>query len=539
MAVIQTTHIYPFVLQVQDKYYFHISSFELTYAVGSIPSCSIQLMQKSDTQLINNANGIPQFSSFQKLVQYTSSIQGNLVKCKLLQWESDKKKTCFFQGYVTAVNTHLTAGTNTYSGVSCVCMAPACRLVYAVHSDFVYTPQSVAKDYNQLQTWGVGDINKLLGTSFGQTLSITDQILKSNISVSDNIADMLNKLFISWTEYKKQKQFAPDFQSPALKLSQFFQSEYMLSKYAVKLSTSKTNAFIKQLSTDFVNGLLSDTIFASVIYAIGGDKLLTVTPTKLADTKLSIIPAFITPYQQGLVIKANDIASIDVSLSPMTHLRTPNVVYVNMSKYVLYQAGKNNNRGIYGRYPAKGQPMPAVPKVKIINGPNWLLQASIQGACSKAVQTTQLRNYAVGQNQKSSPQPVIQQILQTDQDNISLRDAYAKAIFFNTYLRDKRAVLELIVKPQSMTSLVNYLGKSVLLQCPVTLSQAQKAEYAEYYGVLNAVQYIYTASSSVRQSSSFRIRCSVDGLTSKQDKVYASFYTQTNSVIDSLYVKKS
>lgn len=538
---VTTYKIGSYILQIDGKYNYLVSAFQLTYSFGNIPVCLVDIAQQGCYHLTNLID-IPKINDFSQLIKNTSRIQGNLVRCKLLEWKTKTDQLCMFEGYVCTVSTFMKAGAKLEAGATCTCMAPPCALMYAAHLDYIYAPQSIVIDYQRLNFWGAAGVDTLLGTLYSNTQNITDLIDTSNINkASDTIADMLSKLFTCWTTYKKQKQLQPDFKQPKINIADYFQSEYILSKFAQKLTTGIDNAFVRALCQSFVGGLRNSTVYQSILFATG-QKLLTVTPSKLGDTKLSIVPNTITPYQAGDDITKNNITSFNVALQPLRHLRTPNVLYVEMSKNSLYGTSyETNNRNIYGRYPADNTKIPKVAKVKVVKSPDWLLQWAVQAAHDTQRNTSysQLYNIPQGENQKTVQQTPVRDIIRQNQNIKKLRDAYARATFFNMYLRDKQADLQLIVNYSNLTGLVPLLGKSILIQAPMTIQQASHGNASAYYGRLTSVAFTYTASTAPQQSSSLRIRCHVDGITPKQDSQFATFYTDKSNLIDNLYVKKN
>lgn len=94
-----------------------------------------------------------------------------------------------------------------------------------------------------------------------------------------------------------------------------------------------------------------------------------------------IVPSYIQPYSQdsGLTVYAKNLVQATITASPIQHLSTPDVLYINLSSLTAYDSAPPKLvKGVYGKYISPASVSKDKMRVKQVMAPHWLLSLIVQ-----------------------------------------------------------------------------------------------------------------------------------------------------------------
>ena len=517
-----------FILCVDNKDNYAVTSFQLSKGIGMITSLTADVCDM--TQAINyNASSYPQqLGSIKTLFDNSQKNQGvgKLSDVKLIQYRKSGQRV-WFLGKVCEVTPTLRAAQGVNAGMQCYCMGKACQLLYQPFTDFIYVPHQFASDIAYLQSMGVfkkGGINQALYAA-SQRPSIPDIIQHSEFSIKteDNILEMLDKALKSlhaWqkTNFKKEKieQLG---EAPDLKENGYFKCNLKLADTLANAVVGGIHPYVQGLIGDLINGFWSTTILDAITSSIEGNgRYLTFSPSSIASGEdfLNIIPAYIQPVNKEFKLTPENMLACTVSSNALDHIRTPNLIYTRSKLRIAYQKAEDRNTfsQAFGKYALTTGAKPPY-RLKVLDVPDWLLntlqESDTQGQNKTQNKKTELKNQPlnkVKENKKQSQRRNIdfKKYLQT-------LNAFAKTIFFHTYMLDRNAEISLAVNDNTL-NLDKYIGQSLEFQMPVQAAQLGKSGY-DFYGRLQGVRYAFQAATTPTAKSVISLSCTLSGVTAK------------------------
>lgn len=528
------TYIGAFALHVKGNInqYYNVVSFELTKAVGAYATCQITVADCT-TSVEAIKSSFPKVGSISQLFDKTiaSQAQSALADCSLIQYKQQGTKT-WFQGKLCTITPALQTSQGVSAGLQCYCAGKACQLQYCPIGDYVYTPKAMADDVSFMQKVGVFEPNSLKDALFAASnkMSTAQVINGTKINMDNNILQMMDKSLSKLMQFQKFKDSKLNELQTPVKLSQYFTCAVYPSKILKGQCYAKMHPYMQKLVQDFMNGYENATILDAVAQTLqGSSRLLTFVPPAMGQPdKLKIWPSFIQKLNKEITLSSQDMLGCSITSNPLSHLRTPTYIYIRARMAAAYQTGDKEYSRITGRYALQGAKEPY--RLKLLDVPSWILNTVIQGEeqennkKSQNGQTTQLVNKdaQAGTGKKEQKSPIM-----TAKSIKALLDAYAKTIYFHTYMMDKQAFINLAVTDKTL-SLDKYIGQSLAFQMPVDASQlGTQGKPMKFYGRLQNITYAFKAATAPSHKSVLQLSCMFHGVT-PQASPAKSLFTDDN-----------
>lgn len=508
---------------------FNVTYFELVKSVGTYASCTVAIADATEV-VAPIRTSFPKLSSikglFSKIVK--SQAQGSLADCQLIQYKSSGKRRTWFKGKLCTITPTLQVANGVQTGLQCYCAGKACELQYNPTSDFIFTPASMAKNQTALQKAGVfgnGQIHQSVWAA-SQKLDSTKVISWGKISINDNVLQMLDKSLEQLLKFQKFSDPQINNIQPKTKLAEYFTCNVYPSKI-LKLQKypHSLHPYVQKLVQDFLNGYRGGTVLDAVANALQAqDRYLTFVPPAIGQQdKLKIWPSFIQRCMSSIQLEPQDMLGCSIASNPMQHIRTPTCIYIRSRLLPAFakdqKPGYSPVKGFYA-LPGASQPY----RLKLLDVPNWVLNVVVQNN-SKALN----KNTKSGLlNSDAEKKAAIAQTTKELAVNQALLDAYAKTVYFNNYMLDKQANIDLAIT-QKTIGLDKYVGQSIKFYMPIDASQLGKGTSGcqMFYGRLQNIQYAFKAANSPQGKSSLQISCGLTGVT-PQDSPAASLFTDDN-----------
>ena len=539
MTGINTYNIGAFILQIKGTVNacYNVIYFQLTKAQGAYATCQLQIADYTNIIQGNNIN-FPALGSVAELFKKTisSEAKGQLMDCSLIQYKKEGT-TIWFQGKLCTVTPVLQMLTGVQAGIQCYCAGKACQLQYCPNGDYIYTPANIADDISMLQSAGIFSPSGVQQAMFAasQKPEVSWLLGQSGTSMDNSILQMLDKNLQALQDFQGRRGQQIAKVTPKTKLSDYFTCDIYPSKILKMDNYHPKHAYMQSLVEDFINGYTQATILDAISQALQGQqRMLTFVPSARGEKdKLKLWPAFIQKLTSSYILLPSDMLSCTVTSNPLSHIRTPTYIYIRSKLTAAYDVNKTQYSRVMGKYKLQGATQPY--RLKLLDVPGWMVNIIVQNqqrknAEKKGEKAGKVTTTLV--NKDADAQYIIQQqklpmnnIAEANAQPKDLLDAFAKTIYFHSYMLDKQARIGLAITEKTL-ALDKYIGHSLAFKMPIQAKQLGGGGET-FYGRLQSVQYRFRGATSPKAKSLLQMDCSFSGVTST-DSPGASLYKDDN-----------
>ena len=524
--------------------YYNVTYFELAKSIGAYASCQVVLADQTSSVQGNKTN-FPKLGSVGKLFKsvMASQAKGALMSCKLIQYKATGNKT-WFQGKLCTVTPTLQTATGVQAGLNCYCAGKACQLQYAPNSDYINTPAAMAKDISMLQKVGIFSATGLNQAMFAASSkpSVAQLLSRSGSSMDNSILQMIDKNLQALLSFQNTKGGQVAKYTPKVKLSDYFTCNIYPSQVLKMNNYHAKHAYMQSLVQDFINSYTGATILQAVDAALSGQqRMLTfVPPARGQQDKLKLWPSFVQKLTSGYSLQLQDMLSCSITSNPLSHIRTPTYIYVRSLLTPAYDGQKATYARTVGRYALQGASSPY--RLKLLDVPGWIVNIIVQSQQRKNAKNNKNTTVTSGAGGLAQPTTLVnkdadvQRGANKENKNegkfsydskqvTSLLDAFAKTIYFHTYMMDKQASIDLAITQKTL-DLDKYIGQSLAFRIPVQAKQLGSTGQL-FYGRLQGLRYEFKSANSPKAKSSMSVSCTFSAVASA-DSPAATLYKDDN-----------
>ena len=495
-----------------DKYTFHVDgneypivSLQLTLNRHNIQQCDVRV---SSGTMLTGKKSYQETASL--LSVYLQMMQGT---CDYKQCEVRTSNGLFFSGLLMNAQPAAYAGQSSDEFVICSCLGKAAALMYNPITDYIEAPPGTETAQNiQRQGLGLGGSLKKVWQAEKGAMAAALKLI-SPVALSEPLHLVLQEMQDSITKSKNEQLSGGTVTTPdkTYNISDYIKSDYKIGTISTTSYVStQHNSFLQILYKKFINSILGgSSIFSSVQETIYGDTLLQLCPSG-DGTCMNIVPSYLYSFGQGdISLDADDILRLTTAMNVQMRMLQPSILYVNFAKWsqwrsardtALLQSGASN----YGSYKGKQGTT-----FKVIAGPSWV--------CSLASDISKMAG---------SP-PILH-----------LMNEYAKYKYFQLFNNSSSCSLDISVNQKTL-GLLDKVGRPVFVDTSNVQSQSVASDWwsklGGFYGVLDAVNFSYSASAKVNQASQMILSVTLSKVTAVNNILASIFKNAQN--MNTLYTR--
>ena len=549
-----------FILYIKDKkasYCFAVQSFDIDLALDSIPSCVVQI-KDVDNSSLSNIKNITKYSKAGIAYNLAMEAQRNrqLLDIELVQYKQDLTTKSWFKGKLCSVSMSSKGSIERSNrGVICNCRHALCQLQYNYLTQSVYTPGTSAITFDMARrifNYSIQGVTPKEGWGNKQK-DINSVVAKSNPNIkTDSILDITQKAVKQLLKVREQRykaSFSVSSNISNLDIDKYFKTQYFItpllidgqSLYIRSKSSGNTEQgwhFLQHFYNQLSNNVIQGTLAQSLLSLFAKPLFLRTVPSgkEEKDNKIKIVPSSFNTFDQKNtqnIITLKDAISTNVSYDSIGMLYRPQALLVCFNPSFSWRPKTQkapttiNEFGIYPASLRSQNNKRSIQHIRFLQGPAWM-----QSVASKVQQVENKNGAVVPVNNKNKARdPRALEIRKTPIQ--SIRDTFAKQIYFAQFAPYSTAIVELVVNNRSLYEIDKHMGQTFKFQA-LSGYQKNKAVPIAYYGVLGSLSYSYANSiegSRMNVSASFNF-------VIQSDSQQSYIYTKSQNSKYSLYVKK-